>query len=234
VLPPIHLEVEEAKMNTANKKEEKETTDVFKAADSSVKFVTSLADLAARVANAFGLVPEMRRAEYAELIDRTFATFIDQVEGVRRALREIEYECDEKNKERVVQHLKRLGISSQWEKMEREMRMCAQIRSLHNRMHNFFGKRADKIADVDREKLTKLIDEMIYVTEERMADYITKQLQSFAQKGDLVERGKLSLKSLRAELAAPIAELTKAREHLMRLELKARDAIKAHEKPQAA
>ncbi|TCU74898.1 hypothetical protein EDE08_103113 [Bradyrhizobium sp. R2.2-H] len=225
-------------MNTANKKEEKETTDVFKAADNSVKFVTSLADLAARVANAFGLVPEMRRAEYAELIDRTFATFIDQVEAVRRALREIEDEChDEKNKEskeRVVEHLKRLGISSQWEKMEREMRMCAQIRSLHNRMHNFFGKRADKIANVDREKLTELIDEMIYVTEERMADYITQQLESFAQKGELVERGKLSLKSLRAELATPIAELTRAREHLMRLELKARDAIKAHENPQAA
>lgn len=36
------------------------------------------------------------------------------------------------------------------------------------------------------------------------------------------------------ELAAPIAELTRPREHLMRLELKARDAIKAREKPQVA
>jgi hypothetical protein len=187
----------------------------------------------------------MRRAEYAELIDRTFATLIDQVEAVRRALREIEDEChDEKNtenkkekeeiKERVVEHLKRLGTSSQWEKMEREMRMCAQIRSLHNRMNNFFGERADKIANVDRETLTKLINEISQETEARMADYITKQLESFAQKGDLVERGKLSLKSLRAELAAPVAELTRAREHLMRLELEARDAIKAREKPQAA
>jgi hypothetical protein len=217
-------------MGTENKKEEKQTTDVISSAEKSIKAVTAFAELAAKIAIATGLVPEMRRAEYAKLIDSAFPTFIEEVEAVRRALKEIVEECDKQDRKRVVEHLKRLGTSDTWEKMERDMRMSAQLRSLHSRMHDFFGERADRIAGIDRKKLLKLIDEMIHATEGRMADYITQNLSSLAEKSTDVERGSLKLKSLGAALAAPIEELTKARTDLMRLELEARNAILAKRK----
>jgi hypothetical protein len=213
-----------AKMNTANKKVEKDGADVFGIAKNVTEIGTTLVKAGAEI----GLFPDKRRTGYSELIDRAFASLLDQVEAVRRALREIDDECSAGQKERVVAHLKRLGSSSEWERMERDMRMCAQLRLLHSQMHGFFGARSDKIVGVDRKKLLKVIDHMIHAGEARMADYITESLGSLAKKSALVKRGSVSLKQMRAELVAPIQALTEARTALIGLELEARNAILAN------
>ncbi len=107
------------------------------------------------------------------------------------------------------------------------MRMCAQLRVLHSKMHGFFGDRSDKVAGVNRKKLLHLIDFMINTGERRMADYITANLSKFAKKADLVAEGVLSLDQLRKDLANPLQMLTRARKALMAGELQARDALLA-------
>ena len=94
-------------MNTANKNEEKKA-DVFGMAKSTVEIGKTLVKAGAEI----GLFPDKRRTGYAELIDRAFASLLDQVEAVRRALREIDDECKQGDQARVVEHLKRLGSSS--------------------------------------------------------------------------------------------------------------------------
>jgi hypothetical protein len=215
-------------MNTANQNEGKKgAADVFSLAKTTVEVGATLLKAGAEI----GLFPDKRRTGYAELIDRAFASLIDQVEAVRRALREIDDECKAGDKARVVQHLKRLGSSSEWERMERDMRMCAQLRLLHSQMHGFFGARTDKAVGVDRKRLLKLIDYMLDAGEARMAHYITENLRSLAEKGALVKRGSLSLKHMSAELVAPIRALSEARTILLGLELEARNAILAHSQP---
>src|SRR5262245_47511542 len=127
---------------TTPKKEEKDKADVVHMATTMVELGKTLAKAGAE----FGLFPEKRRAGYTELIDKAFATLLDQIEAVRRALQEIDEDCVRRNKTAVVHHLRRLGNSSEWERMERDMRMCAQLRSLHSRMHGFFGVKSDQIA----------------------------------------------------------------------------------------
>ena len=94
------------------------------------------------------------------------------------------------------------------------MRMCAQLRA-HSKMHGFFGDRSDKVAGVNRKKLFHLIDFTINTGEERMADYITANLSTFAKKADLIAHGELTLEQLRSDLASPIHVLTRARKALM-------------------
>src|SRR5947209_4132550 len=192
---------------TDGKKEEKGKADVVHMATTMVELATTLVKAGAE----FGLFPEKRRAGYSELIDKAFASLLDQIEAVRRALREIDEECAQENKDRVVEHLKRLGNSSEWERMERDMRMCAQLRSLHSQMHGFFGEKSDKLAGVSREELLSLINYMIHGGEDRMADYVTEHLASLAATSSRIAKGDLSLKKLRSELEGPIEALTEAR-----------------------
>jgi hypothetical protein len=210
---------------TAHQREEgkEDTANVLGIAKDTMTLGRTLVKAGAEIA----LFPDKRRTEYSELIDRAFALLVDQVEAVRRALREIDDECNAGDQEGVVEHLKRLESSSEWEHMERDMRMCAQLRLLHSRMHGFFGEHADKITGVNRKELLNLINRMIHGGEGRMADYITQNLSGIAGKRKLIEQGILSLKQLRSELVVPINKLTKARKALIELELQARNAVLA-------
>ncbi len=204
------------------KNDEKEGHDgVLDIASGSLKIGEQLVKVGAE----FALFPHKRRTEYSKLIDTAFSTLVDQIEAVRRALREIDNECAIGDKYQVVEHLKRLGSSAMWESMERDMRMCAQLRELHSQMHGFFGERSDKVAGVKRKKLLKLVDYMIDAGEARMADYITNNLGSLAGKAALVAKGGLSLDDVRQDLTKPILVLTNARHALIKLELQARDAV---------
>jgi hypothetical protein len=219
-------------MNSTQDKAEKkeETVDVLRIGKDALGIAETLVKAGAAVLS----FSDNRRTAYSQLIDRAFASLIDQVEAVRRALREIVDECDAGDRVQVALHLRRLGNSSAWEKMERDMRMCAQLRRLHSQMHSFFGKRTDKIADVDRKKLLDLVDYMINAGEERMADYITQNLRSLADQAPLVKNGRLALKNMREQLVGRIQALTEVRTVLMNLELEARNNILAHSRGQAS
>ena len=63
------------------------------------------------------------------------------------------------------------------------MRMCAQLRALHSKMHGFFGDRSDKVAGVNRKKLLHLIDFMINTGERTYGRLHHSKPQQVCQKG---------------------------------------------------
>lgn len=170
-------------MTAVHKEEERKgMADVGSIATAAVK----AAEMLAKAAEKAALFPHSRRKQYAELIDRAFALLLEEIEGVRRALNEINIECEEGKKDRIIEHLKRLGNSGEWERMERDMRMCAQLRLLHSQMHGFFGEQGDKIAGINRKKLLTLVNQMIQATEGRMADYITENFSQVSRQKPLL------------------------------------------------
>ena len=157
-----------------------------------------------------------------ELIDTGFATLTDTVQNIRRRLIELEFECRDGELDRVVKHLRELGSFEEWDKQERQMRLCRAFREFRDLLHGVFSGGID---ETKRDQLFAMVDRMIMTGEDRMADYLSSHLAELSSCGDDLQNGTLNLNDVRVRVAKHKNELNDLRLSLMKQEQEARDLL---------
>lgn len=168
-------------------------TDVIDALEKVGKGVVAVNDL-----------PRKTRQSYADTVSEAFAIMDSALGLIYTRLGDL---CLIENQDDFLKELARLDNVSEWTQIEKDMRLCRNLRAVHREMESFVPSKMGQLAVADWDNLQRRISQIIH-REGELADFICRALSKLAQG------------------AGPARDSARGYENIRRTVLKTKNAVK--------
>lgn len=169
-------------------------------------------------AAALASIPKEQRDKYRTVLDETFMLIDSAILLVYNRLGDILITASEGNRDKtrndVARELRRLANVEAWEKLNREVRLCRNLRQTSRDMNGLVNRLKSKLGIQDRNALQMIIDSVLE-GEGRLADAIGVKLQSLSA---LAPMAKSDLKQVQNTLASARESLRSERMRFIKLQ----------------
>ena len=176
-----------------------------------------VADMAGRIAS----IPKTKRLKLQEAVREAFTLLNSAVNIVYHRLTDATLKDGDADFRLDIRSLSNV---SEWQGLERQMRMCEALRLSHRELDSLSMTAPDLVlGSRDWKNIRVLVDEVLE-REGELADYIARALERLADQAES-SKSPEDIKKLRAAVKRAARQLSKDRRRLMEAELNFLDAI---------
>lgn len=184
-----------------------------------IKFFSDIIDTLEKVGKgviALKKIPEKQRKKYREAIGETYTILNSALNLVLNRLGDIML-LDQRAD--FFGEVKRLDNFEEWRQIEREVRLCSNLRAAGREMKRFGEKFLDKIALRNQESYARLVYQVLEQGESELADLISESLHQLAEKANKTPENSEGYKKLKRAVKRMRDAFRKERMKLISAEL---------------